>query len=319
MKFLSTEQVPRQQRLQLLHDFVGRQVARRQFEPLIDEISIEMCTLAMSDDMLLAKARYSPIIGKRTAEMLADGCDSYLLTVHDADCEIVIEGGAPITVRKGDVMLVNEATRSEFRLPHIRVTVLSLGLRGLMTRLPRLEAQPYYHVPGDAQGIGLLSGYSDLLLSDPRTAKMLGSRAASHLYDLAALAVGASTSDEADADRSSIGRARLELAKREIVRRRREPDLKVTSIAREQGVTPRYLQRLFEAEGSSFSEFLRDSRLDLAFDMLKDGSHDHAGISTVAYECGFSDLSHFNRSFRKRFERTPSDVRATALKQRHRP
>lgn len=317
MNFLSTEQVPRQQRLQLLHDFVGRQVARRQFHPLIDEISIEINTTPLSDDLILGRARYSPILGKRTAEMLADGRDSYLLTIHDADCEISIEGGAPLSVRKGDVMLVNEAIRSEFRLPHVKVTVLSLGFRALTSRAPRLEAKPCYHMAGDAPGISLLTGYSDLLLSDPETARLLGDRAAGHLYDLAAFAVGASMSKDADVDRSSMGRARLEVAKREIVKRMREPDLKITSIARQQDVTPRYLQRLFEAEGTSFSEFLRDSRLDLAFDMLKDGSREQPSISSVAYDCGFSDLSHFNRSFRKRFDRTPSDVRAAALKRRN--
>lgn len=316
MNFLSTEQVPRQQRLQMLHDFVGRQVARRQFQPLIDEVSIEMNTIPLSRDLMLAKARYSPIIGKRTSEMLGDGRDDYLLTIHDADCEIMIDGGPSISVRKGDVMLVNEATRSEFRLPHITVTVLSLGFRELMSRVPRVEARPYYHMTGDAEGISLLTGYADLLLSNSVTAKMLGDRAAGHLYDLTALAIGASMPEEVDADRSSIGRARLDVAKREILKRLREPDLKVTSIARDQSVTPRYLQRLFEAEGASFSEFLRDARLDLAFDTLKDMSQNQVGISTVAYDCGFSDLSHFNRSFRKRFERTPSDVRAAALKRR---
>ena len=37
----------------------------------------------------------------------------------------------------------------------------------------------------------------------------------------------------------------------------------------------------------------------------------HAGlaISTVAFSLGFVDLSHFNRSFRRRYGCTPSEVR----------
>jgi AraC-like DNA-binding protein len=316
LNFLSTEQVPRQQRLQILNDFIGRKVARRQFRPLTDDVSVELNTISLPSGLMVAKARYSPIAGKRTSEMLADGRDDYLLAIQNADCEITIDGGSPITVRKGDVMLVNEATHSEFRLPHTIVTVLSLGFRELTTRVPRLQARPYYHMAGDCHGINLLTGYADLLLSNPATANMLGERVAGHIYDLTALAVADSMSGQADADRSSIGRARLEIAKREILKRIREPNLKVTSIAREQGVTPRYLQRLFETEGTSFSEFLRDARLDLAFDLLNDEEAVQTGISTIAYDCGFSDLSHFNRSFRKRFDRTPSDVRAAALQRR---
>ena len=317
MNFLSTEQVPRQQRLQILHDFVGRQVARRQFRPLTDEVCAEISMAPLSGDLMLGKARYTPIVGTRNVEMLADGRDGYLLTIHDADCEITIEGGPPLAVRKGDVMLANEATCSEFRLPHVTVTVLSLGLREMMTRVPRLASRPYHLMAGDAQGIRLLTGYADLLINNSATAEMLGARAAGHLYDLAALAVGASMSVEAIAERSSIGKARLAVARRTIAKRLREPDLNVTSIARHQGVTPRYLQRLFEAEGMSFSEFLRDSRLDLAFELLSETTSGEESISAIAYDCGFSDLSHFNRSFRKRFERTPSDVRAAALRLRN--
>jgi AraC-like DNA-binding protein len=35
-------------------------------------------------------------------------------------------------------------------------------------------------------------------------------------------------------------------------------------------------------------------------------------ISTIAFEAGFGDLSHFNRTFRRRFGMTPSEVRARA-------
>lgn len=37
---------------------------------------------------------------------------------------------------------------------------------------------------------------------------------------------------------------------------------------------------------------------------------DALSISSVAFEVGFGDLSYFNRSFRKRFGRSPSQVRA---------
>jgi AraC-like DNA-binding protein len=35
-------------------------------------------------------------------------------------------------------------------------------------------------------------------------------------------------------------------------------------------------------------------------------------ISTIAFDCGFSDISHFNRVFRRQFGCTPSDVRRAA-------
>ena len=38
------------------------------------------------------------------------------------------------------------------------------------------------------------------------------------------------------------------------------------------------------------------------------------GISKIAFEVGFGDLSYFNRSFRRRFERTPREARAEAIR-----
>jgi AraC-like DNA-binding protein len=50
--------------------------------------------------------------------------------------------------------------------------------------------------------------------------------------------------------------------------------------------------------------------------MLVDLRFGDRSISAVAYEAGFGDLSYFNRTFRRRYGATPSDVRhgATRLK-----
>ena len=37
-------------------------------------------------------------------------------------------------------------------------------------------------------------------------------------------------------------------------------------------------------------------------------------ISTIAYDCGFTDLSWFNQTFKRRFGQTPSDIRNDALR-----
>jgi AraC-like DNA-binding protein len=88
------------------------------------------------------------------------------------------------------------------------------------------------------------------------------------------------------------------------------PDLTVHIIAARQGVSARYAQRLFEESGSTFTEYLTEQRLTAAHRALRAGTATAATISGVAYDCGFSDVSHFNRLFRRRFGCTPGDVRA---------
>lgn len=55
--------------------------------------------------------------------------------------------------------------------------------------------------------------------------------------------------------------------------------------------------------GCTFTEFLNRVRLDHARRMLRGGKDT---ISTIAYATGFSNLSHFNRLFRRAYGRPPS-------------
>ena len=43
--------------------------------------------------------------------------------------------------------------------------------------------------------------------------------------------------------------------------------------------------------------------------MLSDRRNDGMRIGDIAYASGFSDISHFNRSFRRRFGLTPTAAR----------
>ena len=74
-------------------------------------------------------------------------------------------------------------------------------------------------------------------------------------------------------------------------------------------MTVRYLHKLFQSEGITYSEFVLGQRLARAYAILRNPLQSHRGISTIAFELGFNDLSYFNRAFRRRYGATPSDVR----------
>ncbi|MBV8439636.1 MAG: helix-turn-helix transcriptional regulator, partial [Hyphomicrobiales bacterium] len=87
-------------------------------------------------------------------------------------------------------------------------------------------------------------------------------------------------------------------------------ELSVNGVAARHGVTPRYVQKLFASEGATFSEFVLGQRLAVAYRLLSDPRFAHRSISSIAFDLGFSDLSYFNRTFRRRHEATPTEVRA---------
>jgi AraC-like DNA-binding protein len=71
----------------------------------------------------------------------------------------------------------------------------------------------------------------------------------------------------------------------------------------------RYLHKLFEDEEMTYSRFVLNRRLSLAYRKLRHPRFATRTISSIANDTGFGDLSYFNRTFRRRYDITPSDAR----------
>jgi AraC-like DNA-binding protein len=159
----------------------------------------------------------------------------------------------------------------------------------------------------------LLTSYLDAVyrtpgLRDPKTKAVIGSQ----VQDLVVAAVGrADEAAQATAGRG-IRAARYKLVMEEIHRRYGEPMLNGERIARALGVSKRYIQQLFEENGRTLSAEIMNERLKAARKALADPSNDGHKISEIAYRCGFSDLSYFNRAYRQKFGETPKAARGPA-------
>ena len=169
-------------------------------------------------------------------------------------------------------------------------------------------------VPKESATLRLLKSYIEVVKEgrSPTTPE-LGQLVATHIYDLAALTLGARRDAAEVATGRGVRAARLRAIKADILKDPSSPELTLTGIAARHRVTPRYVQLLFNGEGTTFSQYLLDQRLARAHRMLGDARAD-LKISTIAFDAGFGDLSHFNRSFRRRYGDSPSDVRDAALR-----
>src|SRR5437763_10134487 len=139
---------------------------------------------------------------------------------------------------------------------------------------------------------------------------------AQHIPDLVALRVGADGEAAHAAAARGLAAARLDAIKSDMVRELGRSDLDLTRIARRHALTPRYVQRLFERGGSSFTAFLLDRRLMAAHRLLREASNRRRKVSDIAAAAGFADISYFNRAFKVRFGATPTEIRARVLDQR---
>jgi acetamidase/formamidase/AraC-like DNA-binding protein len=95
-----------------------------------------------------------------------------------------------------------------------------------------------------------------------------------------------------------------------IERRLHDPHLTADRIARAEGISERYLQKLFQQNDVSFGYYLRDRRLERARAALVSPGDIHTLVADIAYRCGFGDAANFNRLFKERFGSPPGVFRS---------
>ncbi len=89
-------------------------------------------------------------------------------------------------------------------------------------------------------------------------------------------------------------------------------DIKLESLSSLAGMVPSAFSRFFKLKtGRNPMDYLTDIRLGNAARMLVDTT---TSISEICYECGFNNLSNFNRTFKARRGYTPRDFRTLYTK-----
>ncbi|MDX5568875.1 helix-turn-helix domain-containing protein [Streptomyces sp. ID05-04B] len=89
-----------------------------------------------------------------------------------------------------------------------------------------------------------------------------------------------------------------------------DPQLSPAGVADALGVSVRYLQVLFRAEGTSPSRSIMEQRLERAARLLTDPRHAGRTITDIAFGLGFKDTSHFTRAFKNHCGTGPRAYRA---------
>lgn len=88
-----------------------------------------------------------------------------------------------------------------------------------------------------------------------------------------------------------------------------EPELSLRRVAEAEGVSTRYLQKLFAAAGESFSRYVRLRRLERCRLDLASPRHAASSISEIAFRWGFNGSAHFSRAFRAQYGVAPREYR----------
>jgi AraC-like DNA-binding protein len=309
--FFSTDTLPERDRFPAFCEEIIRRYTRLDFVMRDKSQFRGMIELQRAGAVDIGYISTTPVDSVRSPNLVRDGDDSLLVMLlgsggaHQTQCEhdqrlepgdiIVCDCGYP-----GEVNVIADTRLWSLKIPRARITSLlprAGQFAGAKLNKDSVARRLLFGYLGGSLGIDLSGG--------ERATRLRGE----HIIDLVALALGAEGEAREFVEQRGVGAVRRVAILRDIENSIADPNLNTAMIASRHGIAPRYVRLLLEETGRSFSRHVLEKRLERAAALLRAPQHYGRKVATVAFECGFSDLSYFNRVFRRRYGETPTDMR----------
>jgi AraC-like DNA-binding protein len=284
------------------------------FKPL-SKWPFRASVIPIFQELHIARTAITPGLAFRDRQIVRDGDDSFWLLISRSTSLELEHLGRDLRLGRGDATVTHVCETGSFGSPrHFGYIGVLLANSEIAGRGVRLDGGLMQHLPRQSDALQLLRGYIQSLENSKMRPCAEGRETiCRHVIELVALAV-ASHRAIGESSLSAVAAAHLSAALDHIAARFCDPELSVVAIAREMRISPRYLQRLLVSSGPSFTARITELRLQRAFTLLTEARDSKRQISDIAFQAGFTDISHFNRLFRSRFGDTPRGVRGQAFK-----
>jgi AraC-like DNA-binding protein len=311
---LATDDLPEEERLAIWHELYGRSLLNVGIEP-----AAETPFQADAEIMPIGACAVSAINSSRARYFVAK---DYLAKAQDTTVIVNVKNGRlhgrhrgkETTIGSGQAVAIlsNEVGSIDVMEDgdYLNIYVPTAAIAAAVPDLGKVLMEPLDQNSGALQ---LLTSYAAALqtITGPMPAQ-LGQVISTHLIDLAASVFGLHGAATKGPEANGVRAARRQAIKDDIAAHLTRHDLSPDDVAKRIGIKPRYMRELLQDDGTSFSDLLRHMRLQRAHQQLSDPRQLTRSISTIAYQVGFSDLSYFNRCFRRQFGATPSEIRELA-------
>ena len=315
MKFatISTDGFPESSRLAHWREIYGRNLAHAEIEPLDDRPFRASATFQTLPGLIVtidsrSDSRY--VFGRQSTIRTADQVALGIVTsgaghIEQLGREVTSDAGAAVLVSGADPFTATMRGGGT-------CTVLTFPRAALQELVPDLDGALVRPIHRDVDALRLLINYVGVLRNDDKSLSPdLALIYANHMRDLAALALGARGEARERALAQGAKAARRRAILQAIDASAHAPNASVAAIARRLGISERYVRAILQESGKTFSELVLERRLALVWARFNDSQFDGQSISEIAFSSGFSDISYFNRSFRRHFGETPTGVRGS--------
>lgn len=307
---ISTDMLPDQKRLALWRE-TRDPIAKADIDPQTDDPHHAGVIFNLLPNVAIASGSRSPAHYRAARELLEDAGDIVAVSIlRSGEASATQFGREPGEQSIGGAgVLPGVDPTAEMPTPDESFITLAMSRAAIAELAPDYAAAFDQPIPADDPALRLLIKYLDTVmaadeLSHPEVARSVSA----HILDLVALVLGA-RGDPAETTPGGARAARLKALKADVMSMLGSSELSSELIAGRHGISSRYVRKLFEQEGTSFTSFVLGERLTRVKRMLRDSRYAHLTIAQIAQACGFNDISYFNRAFRRQFGATPTDVR----------
>ncbi len=250
----------------------------------------------------------------QTLELKASAADNLLIALNiDGEATLLVDGVREPVAANDIVYLSSREPASLTFASDFRAFVVRVPRAAVSARLLAQASARAGRIAGEA-GIGHV--FAGFLQSIAESVETLSADELRPLeLALAEFLVASLAGHEREGSFNGLTSSQAAIfsrVRRIIEARLGDPDISLAQIAKEERVSPRYLQKLFETTGQSFSTHLRSRRLERCRADLVDPLYEKMSISDICFRWGFNDPAHFSRVFREQYQASPRTFRHEA-------
>jgi AraC-like DNA-binding protein len=261
------------------------------------------------DDLALVDCECSPCSGTRQRRQLADTDGEFVVVLMTrAGSETVSQGDVETAMRPGDAVVWDSTKSARFSVwEPLSKRSLVIPRAALDEVKGRAWTKTGVSLTGDSPATRLLSSYLDTLSA---SLPVLGSLAVAAARNATLELLMGALRPDGDAPSTSAAQPALRAAMdRYIERHLLDGSITPNALAVAHGVSIRTVNRIYNAAGQTVGEVIRIRRLARAREELSESDRP---VSVIAHRWGFSDTSHFSRSFKAHYGTSPTEYRSSA-------
>lgn len=306
-----SDRVALARRWEFCRDVFGRNVLQDEMEacsPAPFRVRLSAAEFGAARAAVLSS---SPIRNTRNRQLVAHADDEigFVIPLHGS--YLAGHNGAYHPIRPGQLMALSNGISGAVSCPAGGSFLTVIVPRDhLQSRLAQTQLAFGERLSMNEDCLAMLHAY--LRIAAKLTAEGLAAgraMAGQHVVDIMALGLASAQLHRNTGGAASVMAARAAQIEAEIDAHFSDSAFTIDVCATRLKLSVRYVQTILQKQGSNFGAEVTRRRLAMARRILENPAGRSLRITDIAIDCGYSDVSHFNRQFRAAYGDSPSGIR----------